>query len=87
MLKNKYERRTRKMIIKKKYERLVNCGTYENIKVGVEIEHNFENFQVTKDDIPKIKKMGTVLGKIAQSVVKDEVTKIKAEIEEEKKNG
>jgi len=75
------------MLIKKKYERLVNCGSYENIKVGVEIEHNFENLQVTNEDIPKIKKMGIVLGKIAESVVKDEVAKIQESIQEEKKNG
>jgi len=78
------------MLIKKKFERLINCGSYENIKVGVEIEHNFDTLKiepVTKEGLKEIKNAGILLGKIAQAIVKDEVAKIKTEIEEEKSNG
>lgn len=67
------------MIIEKTYERLVNLGNYENIRVGVVVKKDFENLNITKDGVKDIKKMGLVLGKIAESIVNEEVTKIEQE--------
>jgi len=67
------------MIIEKTYERLVNLGNYENIRVGVVVKKDFENLNITKDGIKDIKKMGLVLGKIAESIVNEQVVKIEQE--------
>lgn len=58
--------------IKKRYERLVNIGNYENVKVGVELEKDVES-----SDVKDIKKMAMILGKLAETVTTEEVESIK----------
>jgi len=60
------------MLIKRKYERLVNVGNYENIKVGVMIEK-----EIKGTDADSIKKAGKVIGDIAKAIVENEVVQIK----------
>ena len=57
--------------IKKKYERLVNIGNYENVKVGVELTK-----EVQSTDVKEIKKMMVSLGKLAEIVTLEEVDTI-----------
>ena len=63
------------MIMKKSYERLVNIGNYENIKVGVTMEK-----EVKAADAESIRKAGAIIGELCKQVVEAEVKKIKAEL-------
>lgn len=62
------------MIIKKKLERLVNLGHFENVKVGVELEK-----EVKASGFEDVKKAGIVIGKLAKSIIDEEVKQIKEE--------
>ena len=73
--------RREKMLIKKKYERLINTGKFENVKVGIEIEKEFENLSL-KEDV-KIKKIGLIMGGLAQSIVEEEAAKVESENKKE----
>jgi len=69
------------MLIKKKYERLINTGKFENVKIGIEIEKEFENLSL-KEDV-KIKKIGLIMGGLAQSIVEEEAAKVESENKKE----
>lgn len=56
------------MIIRKGYERLVNLGQYENVRVKVEFET--ETSVKTSEEI---KKLSISLGKLAKIVIEEEV--------------
>ena len=73
--------RREKMLIKKKYERLINTGKFENVKIGIEIEKEFENLSL-KEDV-KIKKIGLIMGGLAQSIVEEEAAKVESENKKE----
>ena len=66
------------MVIKRLFERLINIGKYENIKVGIQIEK-----EVKAADAETLKKAGWAIGKLAKTIVEAEVEKIKKEYNNE----
>lgn len=62
------------MLVKKTYERLVNLGNYENVKIGVTLEQDI------KAENPKeLAQRILNLGKFAQTLVNKEAEGIKKE--------
>ena len=64
------------MIIKKKYERLVNTGKFENVKIGIELE---QEVKLTKGE--EIKTFAKKLGILASRIVDEEAQVVKDESE------
>ena len=64
------------MLIKKRMERLINIGNYENIKISVELES-----KVLGKTAESIKHACLALGKLAESVINQEWNEIKQKSE------
>ena len=77
------------MIIKKRYERLLNIGNYENIKVCTEIENEvvLKEGLTGAEKASTIKSKGLALGKLAQSITDDEIIQVVEKLKKEKEHG
>ena len=64
------------MIIRKKYERLVNTGKFENVKIGIELEQ-----EVKLSKGAEVQAFSKKLGILASRVVDEEAEKVKEEAE------
>jgi hypothetical protein len=65
------------MIVKRSYDRLVNLGNFENVKIGIILE---QEFKPTNKEVPvkdQIKEFSKKLGKLAVQVVDEEVASIR----------
>jgi hypothetical protein len=66
------------MLVKRRYERLVNTGNYENVKVSVELEHEVTIDKASKESVgAQIKSKAAKLGLLAKQIVDEEVKNLK----------